>query len=172
MAPPHTTLVRGLALTAGLTVALLALLSWRVPASQRELGADVRVDAAPRAELGLGGFDDVLSASGLQPGGPAARGATTVSNQAGRPLRVGVRLDAADAELSRLLHLELRLGGRLLARGALGALRRTSTGRAELAPGERRRLELRAWLPADRGEDFRARLAEARVIFDTAGSRR
>ena len=45
MAARSDMLIRALALTAGVAVSALALLAWRVPASQRELGTDVSFEA-------------------------------------------------------------------------------------------------------------------------------
>ena len=53
MAAKPDTLIRALALTAGLAVSALALLAWRVPASERTLGTDVAVRAVKPGELSL-----------------------------------------------------------------------------------------------------------------------
>lgn len=90
----------------------------------------------------------VLEARSLRPGGPRAGGLFTVRNQTGESLAVALRVEPDSTALNGLLEVRVRSGGRLLSESSLESLR-VRPIRLRLASGERARLRLEAWLPAE-----------------------
>ena len=158
-------LIRVLALTAGVAVSALALLAWRVPASQRALGTDVALEATQPAELRLRPQGPFASARDLRPGGRPARGTLAVANAADLPLDVAVSVRPGSGEASRALWVEVRTGDRVLARGPVSGLGRPSGRRFALTRHGTARVQVTAWLPDSAGGPLRARLATARIGF-------
>jgi hypothetical protein len=156
-------MVRGAGFAAGLVLAALALLSWRVPASGEELGLDVRLVAMPPGELLVEQTGPFVSGRALTPGGRAAEGSLTVRNIAGRRLAFRVRGLPSARGVDRILQVELRVGGRRLASGPLGDLR-AWTGRSfELDASETAALTARAWLPEGTGRGWAGRILDVTV---------
>jgi hypothetical protein len=138
-------LIRVLALTAGLAVGVLALLAWRVPASQRVPGTDVEFRAAKPGELRLDPPGKFGSAHDVRPGGPPARAALTVSNDADLPLAVTVSARAGQGEASRALRV------------------RVSPSRFALSRRGTRRVRVTARVPESAGPELRARLGTVKL---------
>lgn len=139
---------RRLAPAIGFAVAVLVLLSWRIPAAGDGLGADVRFVGTPLGEVALEPAGTFAFGRALEPGEGEAHGRLTLANVAGGPLAVRVRGLPSNRELDRLLQVELRAGSRTLAHGRLARLREW-TGRSVTLPrGGRTEIALRAWLPA------------------------
>jgi hypothetical protein len=156
-------MVRTVGFAAGLVLAALALLSWRVPASGDELGLDVRLVATPPGELLAESSEPFLAGRGLVPGGDPAEGRMTVRNVAGRRLAFRVRGLPSARGLDDLLHVELRAGDEPLARGPLGDLRRWTDRSFELDASESATLTARAWLPEAAGRGYEARILDVTV---------
>jgi hypothetical protein len=119
-------LIRALALTAGLAVASVALLAWRIPASRNAPGTDVAFVADGGGELRLTPPGRFGLAHDLRPGGPAARATLRVANAADRPLEVTVTARRGPDRASRALRVRvtparLRLSRRGSARVAVSA---------------------------------------------------
>ncbi len=139
------TLIRVLALTAGLAVSALALLAWRVPASQRVAGTDVEFRAVKPGELRLDPPGRFGSVRDVRPGGPPARATLTVSNDADLPLAVTVSARPGRGEASRALRV------------------RVSPSRFALSRRGSRRVRVTARLPESAGPGVRARLGTVKV---------
>lgn len=156
-------MVRVAAFAAGVVLAALALLSWRVPASGEELGLDVRLVATPPGELLVEQTGTFLSGRGLTAGGQVVKGRLTVRNVAGRRLAFQVRGLPSTRRLDRLLRVELRAGGRRLASGPLGDLRAWTERAFELDASETGALTARAWLPEAAGRGYEGRILDVTV---------
>jgi hypothetical protein len=156
-------MVRVAGFAAGVVLAALALLSWRVPASGDELGLDLRLVATPPGELLVESSEPFLAGRGLVPGGDAAEGRLTVRNVAGRRLAFSVRGLPSARGLDGLLYLELRADDRRLASGPLGDLRAWTDRSFELEASESADLTARAWLPEDAGPGYEARILDVTV---------
>lgn len=146
MAARPDTLIRVLALTAGLAVGAVALLAWRVPASQREVGTDLTFEAVKPGELRLDPPGRFGSAHDLRPGGPPARASLTVANAAGLPMAVTVSARPGRDRASRALRFRVR------------------PSRFALSQRGSRRVTVRAWLPRSAGPGLRARLGTVKLI--------
>jgi hypothetical protein len=152
--------IRAAGLATGLALTALLVLAFRVPASERPLGAGLRVSMSLPGELEASSRT-LLSEPGLVRGDGRARGEIELSSITSLPVRVRTRLRGARA-LDRLVLVELRAGRRLLASGPLGRLRRRVRS-LELAPYEARTLRLTARLaPEANGFDG----TSARVRLD------
>ena len=150
--------IRAAGLATGLALTALLVLAFRVPASERPLGAGLRVSMSLPGELEASSRT-LLSEPGLVRGGDGrARGEIELSSITSLPVRVRTRLRGART-LDRLVLVELRAGRRLLASGPLGGLRRRVRS-LELAPYEARTLRLTARLTPEASgfEGTRARV--------------
>ena len=156
------TTAKWIGLAAGLGVALVLLMTWRVPATSGTLGADVKLVATPPGELTLKPAGAFLEARGLVAGGRAASGSLELRNITGRRLAVRLRLLPSSSDLDRALRVELDDAGTAIAAGPLGGLRRWSRRHVEIEPGGSRRIEARA-LIARGGGDYEGRIADVTV---------
>jgi hypothetical protein len=138
-------LIRALALTAGVAVSVLALLAWRLPASERVLGTDVSFEAVKPGELRLEPRGRFGSGRDLRPGGPPARATLTIGNHADQPLAVSVHARPGGDAASRALRV------------------RISSQRFTLSRRGTRRLRVSASLPESARGDLRAQLATVRI---------
>jgi hypothetical protein len=144
--------VRPSATAAGLLVGLAAVAvsvpGLQVAAGEGSLGADVRVSLQVPGELALEGDSLVVNARRLVPGTAHdhASGSATLTNQTGMPLSVHVATLPSSPQLADQLMIELRSGNRRFARGTITQLRRGDR-RFVIPRGQRRRLQVRAWLP-------------------------
>jgi hypothetical protein len=158
---------RVLALGLGLAAAAAIVLAGRIDGSGAATGASALFSVLPPGELELMTAGPLGSADALQPGGPAASGRATVRNQSGRALRLRVRALPSRPDLDRLLRVEISAGGRLVARGPLGRLRRGRRDPAALAPGASRTLAVRAWLAPGAPDGWQARAVEVPLELTT-----
>ena len=140
----------------GVAVAVAGLVSWRMPAPERATAASLSVAAKPSGELELAPRGHVIAAPRLR-AGEAVRGELAVRNQTGRTLAVRLRAVPSGRDLDRVLQVEAKVGGKPLFRGTLGALRSFTRRSFRAAPGERRRLDLRAWIPSSARSGWRGR---------------
>jgi len=158
-------LAKWIGLAVGVSLAAVAVLSWRIPASEATLGADVRLVAAEPGELEISSDGPVASGRALLPGRGAATGELAVRNITGRPARVALKALPSNDELDDAIRLELRSGRRVLLSGELGELREWSGTRLELDPAERATLDVRLWLPRGTDEDFEGRMTDVTLDF-------
>ena len=127
----------GLAFLAGLAVAVVLVLGWRVPPGSSALGLELRLIVNSTGELGVAPAGQIALGNHLQPRSSNDRlgGKTTVTNQTARGLHVSVRARPSSRDLDDRLMVTVRAGGRRLFRGPLGELR--SPTRRSRAPGRR-----------------------------------
>lgn len=150
--------VRRAGVAAGVALVVLVVLAFRVPAGNGVLGADVIFAISPTGELGVSRSGPFLTATGMQPG-REARSSFTVHNQTGRTLLVGLLALPDSRDLDGALRVEIRTGNaaRPIFAGPLGRLR-TGAAIGALAAGDRRRLDLRAWLPPTLRDGYAGRI--------------
>ena len=155
--------VRVAGLATGLALAALLVIAFRVPASEQPLGAGIRVQVSLPGELDADGRT-LVAARDLLPGPAAsAHGSLALRSITSVPVRVSGHLRGGARDLDRLVRIELRAGGRRLAAGPLGGLRRTSRALV-LDPHESTRLRFRAWL-LDGASGFGGRQARATLVL-------
>src|SRR4051812_36038514 len=142
-------------LAAGFMLAASLLYVLRVPPSDGSLGADVRLVALAPGELTVKPVDAFLTARNLKPGGPAAEGRLRVRNITTGPVDVRVEALPSDRKLARLIHLELRSGGRVLADSSLAAVRNGSEP-MRIPLGKVGTLEARVWIPGSVKKGYQA----------------
>ena len=133
-------LVTGLVLAAGLVAVL------RVPASDGTLGADVRIVATLGNGLSTSASGAFVSGRHLESGGEAAKGELPLRNDSPAEAVLSFRALAPRDRLSRLVRVELSVGGRKLAGGSLAHMRRWS-GALRIPRGATRTVEASAWVP-------------------------
>jgi hypothetical protein len=165
--------IRTAGIATGLALAALMVLAFRVPASGQSLGAGVRIAAVAPGELHVATTGAFLRADGLEPGGKSASATLPVRNVTRGPVDVRLRARMANRDLDRVLHVQLRAGGRTLASTTLAGLRRwTRSPRLEKA--EERVVRVRAWIP-EGTENTTGRRAAVDLELDaelSEGSRR
>jgi hypothetical protein len=123
--------------------------------------AAVTVTVAPVGELEVTPPPPrpVLESRALRPGGPRAGGAFTVRNQTGESLAVALPVEVSSTALNGLLELRVRSEGQVLAESTLESLRMRPL-RLRLASGQRVRLNVEAWLPAEVLEGYEGALVD------------
>jgi hypothetical protein len=141
---------------AGVAVAALVLMSWQVSSSRPAVGMDLRMVAIAGGELHVSNSGVFLGVTGLKPGGPgsAQRGRVIVSNEGTEELLVQVGAHPSIRELDKLLMVRLRVGGRAVFRGKLGALRSGTNRPFALAARERQTLEASVWLRSSASDGY------------------
>jgi hypothetical protein len=117
--------MRAAGLLAGMClVALLALQTWRVPASPRAAGVEADLRAVPSGEVGVSPAGAVLGRGAVMtPGGPPVRGRVRLSNRTAGALAARPLVAGGDRALDRVVEIELTVAGRVVFRGPLGGLR-------------------------------------------------
>jgi len=143
-------LVRVAGALLGVGVAATLLVVSRPGAAVAPVPASVRFALAPVGELEVTPAPPrpALVARGLRPGGPRASGYFELRNQTGEELSVRLKAATDSSSLDGLLKVEVRAGDRLLTDTTLQGLG-LHPPELRLASGERARLRLAAWLPAD-----------------------
>lgn len=153
---------------AGALLACLLLASaWRLPVGA-SVGADVAVLAAPTGELDVRPPGEVLTTTGLAPGGGAVTGALRVRNQTGSELGVHVELVGRSQQLNRKLAYRVTDGGAAVAEGTVG-VPADFPRPLSLRPGELRTLRLTVWVPAG-ATDVDGRTDTLDTTFDVVAS--
>ncbi len=147
-------------LAAGLVLAASLLYVLRVPASDGQLGADVRLVTLVPGELTVAPKDFFLSARGLKPGSAPQTGVLKVRNITTGPVDVRVKALPSDRRLARVAHMELSSGGRVLASTSIDALRRHRSGPMRIPLGKVRTLHARVWIPRSVKSGYQARFAD------------
>jgi hypothetical protein len=149
---------RRIAFLAGLGLAVLLIAGWRTSGHDALPGLELNVLVNPTGAIEVRPAGQVAAERDLRPGGDPAAGRFTIRNQTGQRLRLRLRTELAPQPVQRLVVLRLRsAGGRTLFRGSLSELRRWQRTGLELAPGQRRRVQLRAWLPDSVERGYEAR---------------
>lgn len=155
---------RGVGFLLGLSVAMAAVLAWRVPAGSGSLGTDLAVVALPTGELQLSTTGPVVIASGMHPG-VAATGSVDVRNHSGSELRIRVAAEPSIRDLDDLLWVEIDGDGRDLFRGTVGELREGASRGFSLQPGETTTLGIRGWLPTSVESGYQGRIIDIGIVF-------
>ena len=160
-------LVRWLALATGLVLAAALVSGWRVPSGGGTLGAEAAFVAVPPGEL-TAEPAVFLRARELRAGGDTAKGTLRVRNISPRRQRVRVRMEPSNRDLDRALYVQLTSGGRRIAAGQLGRLRRPSRRSLSIAPGESAAIDARMRIRAG-AKDYEGRLTDVSVSLVTSG---
>jgi hypothetical protein len=147
---------------AGLVLAAVLLLSWKVPASGSTLGAEAAFTAAPPGELTASPAGSFLRARELRPGADAQTGELDVRNISPRAMDVRVRLLPSGPDLDRGLHVRIEAGDRRLAAGLLGRLHGPSKA-VRIGPGRSRTLRFAVNVPSGAGEHSEGRIGNVTV---------
>jgi hypothetical protein len=145
----------------GLALAVMLILVSRPGAAGTGAPASLSVAIAPVGELEISPPPPrtLLEARALRPGGPPASGAFMVRNQTGESLAVALRAEPDSTALNGLLEVRVRSGERVLAESSLESLR-VRPIQLRLASGQRARLSLEAWLPAQVLEGYEGALVD------------
>lgn len=156
-----TGLLIGCALTAGF------VLSGRMPQNGGALGARLTMVAGSTADLAVSPADSFLSTSDLRPGAAIATGKGTLTNRTAAMLWVRPRALASSGDLYDLVRIELTVGGERVFRGRLGDLRHRGARPFGLRPGQKKRVDVRAWLPSSATQGYQARAAKVTLEWKT-----
>jgi hypothetical protein len=146
----------------GIGICLLVLISWRIPASDTELGADIRVIPTPPGELTIKPAGTALDAPALKPGGEAS-GSLTVTNITGRRLHVELRALPSTHALDASLRFTIASGGATAAEGTAGQLRNFAGPGFDIAPQQRREIDVTVRL--DDGAESEGRIVDVSLEF-------
>lgn len=156
----------GLGLLAGFCAVAAWLLMAGRPADAPSPSASIRLGTLATGELGVAPIGKpVLASTDLRPGAPGASGSVSLRNQTPVPLRVAVRTSAVKDELDRAAWIEVAGGGDTVLRTRLGRARVWSRTTVRLAPGERRTLDARVWIPSTAADGWQAARGEVTLQF-------
>jgi hypothetical protein len=155
---------RGIGFVLGISLAVTAVLGWRITRGTGRLGADVAIGFVQTGELQLSSVAPLINASGLRPGA-SANGAVEVRNSSGSRLSVLVTAEPSISDLDRLLWIEISVAGTRIFRGPLGELRDGSR-RFRISPQQTRTLDVRAWLPATVDDGYEPRVDRVSLSFE------
>jgi hypothetical protein len=155
---------RGIGFVLGVSLAVTAVLGWRLPRGTGRLGADVAIAFLQTGELQLAETTPLITASGLRPGA-SATGTVDVRNSSGSRLSVSVTAEPSITDLDRLLWIDITAAGERLFRGPLGELRDGAGRRFTISPLQTRTLDVRAWLPATVTDGFEGRIDQVNLTF-------
>jgi hypothetical protein len=150
--------VRRAGVAVGIALVAVVVLAFRIPDGSGTLGADVIFAISPTGELGVSRPGPFMSATGLRPGG-ALKGDVDVANQTGRRLAVRLRALPDGKDLDGLLVVDVRVQNatRPIYTGLLGGLR-TKTRAFRIESGQKRKLRIRASLPARLHDGYAGRI--------------
>jgi hypothetical protein len=161
--------MRAAGLLAGVClVAVVALQTWRVPASPSAAGAQVELRAVPTGEVGVAPAGPVLRGS-LVADGPGLRGRVRLSNRTAQSIAVRPRVTGGDPALDRLVELELTVAGRVVYRGPLGGLRDGVSTSVPLRPSGSATVRAVARVAASAGDEAAAREGRWQLTFSERG---
>ncbi len=169
MTTKNTGLVRFTGFLVGCALAGGLVLSGRVPEGQAAAGASLTIGTQPTTELGVVPAGQLLSERNLKPGGHKAHKTIRLANFTGRTLSVRLHASAMSTDLDEVLLFEIDAAGHRIFRGGLGQLRAWTTLKLRLAPSERRRVEVRAWIPASARDGYQGRSAEVEFEWKAGG---
>jgi hypothetical protein len=148
----------------GVSLAITAVVGWRVPRGTGRLGADVAIAFLQTGELQLSSVTPIINANDLRPGRSAA-GSVEVRNSSPSHLSVGITAEPSIADLDTLLWIDVSAAGKPLYHGTLGDLRDGST-RFVISSQQARTLTVRAWMPTDVHDGFEGRIDTVNLTFD------
>lgn len=148
----------------GVSLAVTAVVGWRLPRGTGRLGADVAIAFLQTGELQLSSVTPIINANDLRPGRSAA-GSVEVRNSSPSRLSVGVTAEPSISDLDAVLWIDVSAAGRPLYHGTLGNLRDGST-RFVISSQQARRLTVRAWLPMDVHDGYEGRIDTVNLTFD------
>ncbi len=156
----------GLAL--GAAAALAALSTWQVAGGSTPAPARLSLVADYSQTLDVRPAGVALTRSVV----PSASGnglirPVTVRNATADPLRVRVRASSPDPALGRLVAVSVTKAGQTLVSGSLAGLRRPTATLLTLASHQTAQLDIDAWLPPTRDNEWHARLGTVTVSFVT-----
>ncbi|TMK82038.1 MAG: hypothetical protein E6G47_01580 [Actinobacteria bacterium] len=145
--------VRWSGIGAGVALAVVSILAWRVSPGTGTPGLDLTVAVQPTGELQTLPAGPAFFATGMAPtAGSELRGSFTVRNRTGVALAVHVRALPSSGSIDGTLMVRIDDGGQTLFSGPLGALRSWTQASFTLASGKAAALEVSAWLaPAAAG---------------------
>jgi hypothetical protein len=144
-----TLAARSLGLAAGVVLAVVALLVWRVPTVPVGTGAAVTFKAVPSGELGVSQSGTFLRAPALIPSssGRGASAELVVANQSPATLAVTLRALPETSNLDDALQVKVSAGDTRVYSGPLGGLRSWSDRVLVFAPGASQLFTVKAWIP-------------------------
>jgi hypothetical protein len=148
----------------GVSLAITAVVGWRLSRGTGRLGADVAIAFLQMGELQLSSVTPIINANDLGPG-RSAEGSVEVRNSSPSRLSVGVAAEPSISDLDAVLWIDVSAAGKQLFHGTLGDLREGST-RFVISPRQARTLSVRAWLPTDVHGGFEGRIDAVNLTFD------
>ena len=165
---------RGIGFVAGLTIALAAVLAWRVPSGSGSLGTDLIVATGPTGELVVSKTGPFISATGLRPGAEAdaQSGSLRVENQTAVTLSIQVQAVPSTTDLDPLLWMAIYVGGKELYRGPIEALREGTPDAFTLASTDKATIDVRTWLPSFVTSGYEGRIANVDLTFISTAVKR
>jgi len=161
--------IRFTGLLLGCALAVGLVLSGRTPAGHAGSPASLTISSKPTTELGVSPVGELLSERNLKPGGREAHATIGLANFTARALSVRLRVASSGQDLDRILVIELGTAGERVFRGRLGELRSWSARRLRLAPRQKRRVEVRAWIPASVRDGYHGRSADVEFEWKAGG---
>jgi hypothetical protein len=139
--------VRWSGIGAGVALAVVSILAWRVSPGSATPGLDLTIAVQPTGELQTLPAGPAFFATGMAPtAGSELHGAFTVRNRTGVALAVRVRALPSSGSIDGMLMVRIDDEGETLFIGTLGALRSWTQASFTLASGEATGLEVSAWL--------------------------
>ncbi|HEU0024480.1 MAG TPA: hypothetical protein VFQ12_07610 [Thermoleophilaceae bacterium] len=154
----------------GLLAGFCAVAAWLAiagqPADAPPPSASIRLGALATGELAISPLEKpVLAAADLRPGQAGEEGTVTIRNQTPRALEVSLRTSAVTRELDRSAWIDVAERGRSIVREPLGGTRSWSPAAVRLAPGEKRTLSARVWIPERAEDGWQAARGDAMLEF-------
>lgn len=169
MTAKETGAIRFIGFLVGGVLAVGLVLSGRVPESRAGAGATLTIETQPTTELGVSQAGELLSERSLAPGGRKAHETIGLANYTGRALSVGLRASSGGRDLDRVLLLEIATGGERTFRGPLGELRTWTAATLTLAPRQKRRVAVRAWIPSSVRDGYQGRSTAIELEWKVGG---
>jgi hypothetical protein len=155
----------------GAVLAVGLVLSGRMPESQAEAPARLSMASQPITEVGVSPAGlEFIDGGRLVPGGSPLRGSLTLQNFTGSPLRLRMRVSSRQRDLDRVVRLRVLTAGRQVFEGGLADLRAWSARTVRLLASERRRVQVRAWVPMSVKSGYEGRSVELQLEWKKARS--
>lgn len=158
---------RGMGFLAGLTIAAVAMLAWRIPTGNGTLGTDLIVATGPTGELAVSQTGPFISATGMHPGAEAdaPSGTVKVENQTAVTLSVKVQALPSTRDLDSLLWISINAGDTQLYRGPVGAIRQGTPSAFTLDSTQKATIDVKTWLPRTVTSGYEGRIANVDITF-------
>jgi hypothetical protein len=158
-----------LALAAGVALAALAVVGWRVEGGTTPPPAEVALLVAPSQDLAIAtvsGSDEATKLEGSKPESGIER-RLEVRNATGNRLNVRIQASASSGELDEALRLQIRTENQTLFEGTLGSLRANGPS-FTLDSHQTADVQVVAWIPVEaNGTQWGARNAQIEIAFPT-----